>query len=455
MMNPPMSPRMSVSRLVAVSCLVTGIGCNNYLSGPKLNQDPNNPTQATIPSLFSSVQVALWSQMESGIPRLTCIWMQQCSAQTSIIDLGTYSTGGGNTWNFAFTQTYGGGGLIDLRRIEHRSLAIGDSAYAGVAAVMEVMYIALAADVWGDIPYTQAADSAFATPVLDPQQQVYAHLQAKLDSAITWLAATSVNSVGPGGDDPVYGGDPGKWTRLAHTLKARLYLHTAEVVGASAYASALAETNLGLATGEDYKSHHTTIPTQSNAWYQYTATQFPGDLAAGKFLVDLLKASGDPLLPVYFALDGNGDFAGADPGQALDPGHLSGFGPRVSPDTGQPIVLAEESALIRAEAQYQTNPALGLATLDSVRAARGLAPLAPAPAGPAILEAIITEKYIVLFQNPEAWNDYKRTCYPRLTPYVGATAIPGRLPYPPGERDANPHVPGLGPVRNWNDPNGC
>ena len=39
----------------------------------------------------------------------------------------------------------------------------------------------------------------------------------------------------------------------------------------------------------------------------------------------------------------------------------------------------------------------------------------------------MTEKYIRLFQNPEAWSDYRRTCIPALTPASGTSSIPARL----------------------------
>ena len=71
----------------------------------------------------------------------------------------------------------------------------------------------------------------------------------------------------------------------------------------------------------------------------------------------------------------------------------------------------------------------------------------------------MNEKYIVLFQNIESWNDYKRTCLPALTPIGGGVdgVIPGRLLYPVAERQTNPNfpLPSQQPARNWNDPNSC
>ena len=76
-----------------------------------------------------------------------------------------------------------------------------------------------------------------------------------------------------------------------------------------------------------------------------------------------------------------------------------------------------------------------------------------------------------MFQNIEAWNDYKRTCIPRLDPSGNRTAIPGRLYYGQAEANANPNVPsvasqsanggvggdrqGVGGFRNPNDPAAC
>jgi hypothetical protein len=77
-----------------------------------------------------------------------------------------------------------------------------------------------------------------------------------------------------------------------------------------------------------------------------------------------------------------------------------------------------------------------------------------AAAGSALLKAILTEKYIAEFQNIEAWNDYKRTCFPNLTPTVAGLIIPARFFYDTSERqtDTNIPVPGAQPTRNANDP---
>ena len=58
-----------------------------------------------------------------------------------------------------------------------------DKVYGGIGRVLEAMTVGIATDVWGDIPYSQAVSNTIS-PTLDPQEQVYAAIQAKLDTAV-------------------------------------------------------------------------------------------------------------------------------------------------------------------------------------------------------------------------------------------------------------------------------
>ena len=292
--------------------------------------------------------------------------------------------------------------------------------------------------------------------MLDPQQTVYTDVQNLLSEGIADLA-TGVG-VGPEGFDLVYGGDPTKWTELAHTLKARFFLHTAEQLGTPAYQSALAEAALGISSNDnDYIANFSGDQAlESNPWWQFVDSNGPtgrsGDLIAGpSFLSNLMTSLSDPRRADYFDLgnEDTGDFSAV----------------RENPTYPQPFVTFNENLLIMAEAQFQTgNPGGALTTLNQERAAWALTtPWHSAYTLPAIgsssLNAIMTEKYIVLFQNIETWNDYKRTCIPNLTPVNNSQGgvIPGRLLYPLQERQTNPNVPlpSQQPARNWNDPNPC
>jgi len=447
-------------KLLATALLGLGAGlgttaCGDFLTGPKLSDNPNRPITATNANLLVASQTNLSSVIEGHLGRTICVWMQQCAGtRLQYNSLGQYIVGD-DDYFIPWSQIYGAGGLLDLRRLQSQALASGDSAYAGVAKVLEAWFIGLAADVWGDVPYSQAADSTFPTPVLDPQQQVYAALQSTLDQAIASMNAANPGVSQPGDEDLVYGGDLAKWTALAYTLKARYYLHTAEPLGTPAYAAALAAAANGIADPEGYYlAYHSTATTETNLYASFT-TQWQDYLSAGKALLDLLQSTGDARLSEYFAPNANGDFVGADPGDdiGVKPSPLSSI--RLDPAFQTPMATWAENQLIIAEAALQTgNEATARASLDAVRADAGLGSVGGL-SGPALLAAIMTEKYIRTFQNPEAWSDYRRTCIPPLAPAPGSTFIPGRLTYPLSEQNANSSISSGGPLRNWNDPNPC
>jgi hypothetical protein len=293
-------------------------------------------------------------------------------------------------------------------------------------------------------------------PVPDPQEQVYATVQAKLDEAIALMAATNAAVTAPGDEDLVYGGDLATWTELAYTLKARFHLHTAERLGAAAYQAAFDAASNGISTSaNDYIPYHSTGSTETNLWHQFT-NQWVDYLSAGKFLVDLLQSTGDPRLSDYFGRNSNNAFVGAAPGEdvAVNPSPISST--RLAGDFSPSYVTYAENQLILAEAAWQlagggvAGNAAAQPYVTAERTALGLGAL-PVTG----LETIMTEKYIVLFQNFEVWNDYRRTCLPALTPAPGAPAIPARVTYPLSERNANPSIPASEPLTNWNDPDPC
>jgi len=439
-------------RLVVCGAALLGIttACSDFLSAPDATTNPNQPTAANADQLLVATETALNQQYTSDLARTVCVWMQQCAGtDRQYKDLGVYNYGE-DAYNGPFSQVYTGGGLLDIRKIEAIADSSKDNVYGGIGRVLEALTVGVAADVWGDIPYSEAVAEAIS-PTLDPQQQVYAAVQAKLDTAITLLGGTGT---GPAGADLFYGGNKTKWLRLAHTLKARFYLHVAERQGTSAYQAALAQAQQGLQKGDDLLSYQSDDPNEQNSWYQFTVIQRAGYMSPGAFLVNLLQSRNDPRLAQYFDPNAAGQYVGAAPGQQGSATISTFDEARVAPDYRQPIVTYAENQLIIAESAFrlgQTNTAL--TALNAERADAGL----PA-VGSATLSDIMTEKYIALFQNMEVWNDWKRTCLPALTPAQGAVGgIPGRILYAQSERNTNSNIPlpSDQPVRNWNDPAGC
>jgi len=207
-----------------------------------------------------------------------------------------------------------------------------------------------------------------------------------------------------------------------------------------------------MSTDADFLAWHGESPNEVNPWFGVSADgEFNVELAAGKVIVDMMKSRNDPRLQDYFSLDGNGQYEGASPGAEFDASVQS----QISATRGakafrQPILTWAETRLIEAEAQYRTgHEREARGALNVERAAVGLPPVGASRSD--LLIEILQEKYIALFQSPEVWNDYKRTCYPNLVPTSQAQGgnITARHLY--DERGENPNIP-PDPTRNWNDP---
>jgi hypothetical protein len=447
------------------------VGCEGFLTGGELDQDPNRPAVAEPNQLFLAVQSRGFTFQTGQWARLVCMWMQQCAGtDRQYAAIGVYEVAEG-LYEGGFNEVYASGGLNDIRKIKAATAEVNNKVFLGITQVLEGLRIGTAADLWGDIPYSEAAlgigtgGPANPSPKLDEQAAVYAAVQAVLDSAIANI--TSAQGTTPGAFDIVYSRPCGTvartaadqraaWIELARTLKARFYLHTAET-NAAAYANALTHALQGISKEcNDYVTVHSGQDGEANLWYQFIEEQRSDYISPGAFLVDsiLERRAGDTRLEEYVERRVNQtEYHGAEPGEGIN-NRVALFDPdRIDPAFSQPIVTHVENLLIVAEASYRTgNTTQALDYLNRARATDGLLPVALA--GQALLDEILTEKYIQLFQSIEVYNDWKRTCFPNLTPALGASQIPRRFLYPTSERQTNPNVPAPSaqPAANDNDP---
>jgi hypothetical protein len=473
---------------VASLALALSTACKDYLTGVGKDQDPNHVSTLSDPGpLYLSVQTAQAVQFEGGLGRIAAMYVQQVAGaarQQQAIDL--YQSQPTDIDSY-FSSVYAAGGLVDARAVEDLAKARGDSTTSGIAKVYEALIIGTATAFWGDIPYSQA-NQPNTTPALDPQAQVYSEVQAKLDTAITFLSKTGRTNVGPTQFELVYAGaDPATlrslYTQVAYTLKARYYMHLAER-DATNYARAHAAALNGISTtANDMNWFNASNATSQNIFFQFQGQR--GDLGPATAIIDLMgsritagvdtpdrlkfyfldycrsigatgidqnnpanyagyRPAGDPNLP-----GGAGAPAGAKCGDGSSAtGAYSDFnfingqgnGTQTRPGFRSPAVTFAENQLILAETSFQlagggaggigaAQPFLDAVRMNQVYGADQNGPITfPAQTLiPATLQNIMEEKYIDLFLNPESWNDFKRTCLPFLAPAPAdpAAATPG------------------------------
>lgn len=454
------------------------------------SSNPNSVPEAALDQLFVASQVNAWFFNEGDLSRLVSVWMRHMAGtDRQFADVELYIGLDETTATDEFYRPYGsgntrnGGGLVDLRRAQGLAEDDGRLVYKGILQVHEAFLIGMAASIWGDIPYSQAANPEFTEPILDEQADVYAAVQLLLDDAIDNLQ--SGTGAGPGQNDFVFGGDAAAWTAVAYTLKARLYLHWVEVDGNTRYTDALNAAQLGIQTAAgNWTSVHSTSVPESNLWFQFQIDR-SGYISSNSYLVELLdvdldrafnSAVDDDRLPIYYTPGIGavaGQYIGSPTGTPIgDPGkEASNINVPGTADYGLPILTCWENHLIVAEAETavgtDANARAALqAALDCQEDYWGglgytidLGTVDPLLTGQALFDEIMTQKYIAMFLNIELWNDHKRTCTPAISPPPGETEVVARLFYPLKERETNSNVPnpGVDPNddRNDNDPAAC
>ena len=121
--------------------------------------------------------------------------------------------------------------LRNNRRMYEDAVARENNFYAGVALVMRAFLYGYITDLWGDCPYSEAlqGNDDIYYPKFDRQEDVYNGILSDLENANAELAKeTPGYSSAEAAYDLAYGGDIGKWRKLANSLALRYYMRLSE-----------------------------------------------------------------------------------------------------------------------------------------------------------------------------------------------------------------------------------
>jgi len=225
------------------------ISCKKAVEG--YNADPNNPQDADAITMLTSVEVNNMVLQEGELARHTGLWngyftgeqFQYQSIQQYLVIAQDFNA----SWQLSFASV-----VKNARLMRQKAQAVNNRRLAGVAQVIEANAIGTTTALWGDIPFKQAINDSFPNAVFDPQAQVYAGVQALLDSAILNFASTAF--IDFSAQDVHFAGNMAKWTQTAYTLKARYYLHTRQ------YALALTAAQNGIsAAANNWLAPHSAL----------------------------------------------------------------------------------------------------------------------------------------------------------------------------------------------------
>jgi hypothetical protein len=458
-----------ITNISALGVLLLGLSACDDFFEDKI-ADPTNPTTVSPDLLLSNLEVATFANFGGQLARQTQVMTQHIagtSAGSQTVQIANYNITeltNENEWGVIYTGTLlTGKTLLD-------EFGADNPTYAGITRILMAMNLASATDLWGDVPYVDALNGAdgVLSPTYDSQQDLYDPANASsifglLDQAIANLnEPASSNSFFPAADDFIYGGDAAAWIALANSLKARYYNHLSAIDPGGSATNALAAINAGSFSSSADNAYMIfgSNGNEQNQWYAYN--QQRGDyIKMGEYFVELLKTNSDPRLSFFASPLTGGDYVGT-PKDDVDSINTSNVGTYLNSLTAQiPLMSYTELKFIEAEAMLrsgdpQAATSYNEAVIASVTEVTGMAPDAAFIAAYAsetpitiTLETIMNQKYIAMFGQIEAYNDFRRTDFPSdilPNPSGNISTIPVRLIYPQNERLYNTNFPGTEPL---------
>jgi hypothetical protein len=366
--------------------------------------------------------------------------------------------------------------------------------WLSIARIWRVYCFMRQTDLYGDIPYFQAAlgyDSSVYKPAYDPQQAIYASMLSELDAAAQSLDATKSSF---GAADLIYSGNPAQWKKFAYSLMLRLgmRLTKVDITGAQTWvAKAIAggvitqDADIArmsyIGTGQDLNKNPLILDLWNN---DYIAQNGQTNTEGGKYQdtwINYLQSTNDPRLPVVSVVWVNGKpdtTASKQKGMPdtiankLPPNFISFSEP--NPATvlglGSPKLLftAAESYFLMTEAAlrgWYSGASAGALYTQGIQAAMRHWSIIAGSAGTisaaAIntyvgnnalgsgtldqqLKQIYTQFWVSIFPDAqEVYNNWRRTGYPALVPNNYPTNATGgqifrRFEYPISEQSLNP-----------------
>ena len=434
--------------IVALVIVFLGISCKKSFY-TDANKNLNAPDSASIiPSvMLSTVEGSLAYTQGGDFSRYTSLLMQQTSSTSR--QAGAYyqyiftTQDFDSPWGNLYTSV-----MQNNKVLIEISDGKGDNGYGGIARVIMAYSLELAVDNWGSIPYSQAfMGSKNYQPTYDNDKALYDTMFNLLDVAIAKLANSSADPDVPGGEDVIYGGDLTKWTKFAHAIKARLYIHQSkgDPTMATNALSEIAQSFTSNADNAQYLFSGGT-ETSANPWYQFNEQR--GDIVFDLSPLGMqLKALADPRYTIFTTpLDAGGNYTDVNVVGMGD--YYGSISAPVEFITYDELLFMTAEATIRtsgsistAQTSYQAAitknmEKLGVAPGDIATyvAANGILPATGA--GADAIAKIASQEYIALYLNPEAFTLWRRTGSPVLAPIIG-NKIPRRFLYPETEVSYN------------------
>jgi hypothetical protein len=354
-------------------------------------------------------------------------------------------------------------GIQDFTTLGQLGDTLGNPNYKATAVIMRSWLFQVVTDLFGNAPYTQAANiQQYLTPKYDEQKDIYKGILAELKAAVAQID----ESGNPIQGDLLFNGSMLRWKKFANSLRLRIALRIADRLPDDARAVfeeiGANDALLIASNAENVQLNYLASPNQNPVGRN---RETRNDYRISKAIVDKLKALNDPRLTIYAANPKDTSvhqIIGVTNGLSVDSAARLGFDKTsdagaVFTATTAPAVLFTYAELLFIKAEAAQRGWLSGTAADYYRQAvtaslkqygvndadaatyLGQASLAYNTAN--YKQSIGDQKWLALFGNSlEAFAEWRRLDYPRLTPaYTGALngLMPLRFTYPSTEQAVN------------------
>lgn len=451
--------RIKIFNIAALIASVMLLGsCSDFLD---INHDPNNPSDAD-PRLILPSGLANTAFVVGGYYHaLGSFWTQQYAqapAASQWADWESYNLTQ-DDFDRQFILLYSGC-QYDYQYIRNKTAETGNWRFYAIATLMQAYTFQVLADLYDQIPFTEALRGTITPPHYDEGELVYDSLLARIDNAMSkdFKAATAED---PSSTDLIFGGNMDDWKAFANTLKLKIYLRYVND-NPNRYETEikalLAENNF--LTKDAKFTSFKEEETGYNPFYNTFVDRLAGNVVANKTIVDSLESKNDPRLGVFFKASAVGSqLKGIATGDNKN--HptetINNYSTPALGKTDPVYFFSKEEVLFliaEAQARYGTASDAENTYKSAIQASLTSLGL---PADAINIDAtypyngiqsIIEQKWIAQTNKNgiEAFFDYNRTGFPdfftrSLTSVLSGDQRPKRLYFPSREVNSNPYTP--------------
>ncbi|RXK85923.1 SusD/RagB family nutrient-binding outer membrane lipoprotein [Filimonas effusa] len=266
----------------------------------ELNRDPTRPTEATPETLITGAERSasdiIYNNFVNGRVGMLYAQYWSQSQNESHSQYMLEESSNNLLWNLYSTALTNLDEIIKMHNQDPEAVPANEAA---IANILSVWIFQVLADVYGNIPYSNALKGLENfTASYDDAAAIYDSLVNRINTQLTRFDESGGNFRS---GEKIFNGDIAKWRKLANSLKLRIGIRMADVAPDKARPIIEAAIQDGVMTANTDNAlfpYLSAVPDQF-PFNQESGTGIPNDYLVSKTLVDYMQSIQDPRLPLY------------------------------------------------------------------------------------------------------------------------------------------------------------